>query len=47
VAAGTVTNTAVAHGDPPGSITRVQSGESTVTVQAPAPIVPTPVPVTG
>jgi uncharacterized repeat protein (TIGR01451 family) len=47
VSAGMVTNTATAHGLPPGSITPVVSRPSTVTVQAPPPIVPKPVPVTG
>jgi uncharacterized repeat protein (TIGR01451 family) len=47
VVAGTVTNVATAHGDPPGSTTPVESRDSTVTVQVPAPIVTTPVSVTG
>ncbi len=45
--AGKVTNTATAHGLPPGSTTPFVSPPSTTTVRAVPPIVPTPVPVTG
>jgi uncharacterized repeat protein (TIGR01451 family) len=52
VNAGSVANTATAHGDPPGSATPVTSPPSTATVllrhqPTPPPIVPSKVPVTG
>ena len=52
VDAGSVTNTATAQGDPPGSITPVGSDPSTATVllrqkPTPPPIVPPKLPVTG